>query len=106
MRTRKIVYTTTINRYEVQEGKSLEQQLRDLTSTTEHIEAKTPLIFTERKDGTRPEFNIRTDYYDIVKEKLAKANIGIAKGRIKAREEAEAAAKAEAEKAGQDKKPE
>lgn len=87
MRTRNITYRTSIERCEVKEGKSLEQQLADLTTTTETIDTKARIITTERKDGARPEFNIRADYYEIMRDKLAKVNTAIKLGRDKPKEE-------------------
>lgn len=43
--------------------------LRAIT-TSEAITATAPQVFTERKDGVRPEFDIRTDRMEVAREAM------------------------------------
>lgn len=62
------------------EAEPLEWILEKATTQKTPIEATSPQIFTERKDGVRPEYDIRTDRFEIAenamdkvtKEKIAK----------------------------------
>lgn len=45
-------------------GESIEEMLRRTTATKAPIENVAPMIYTERKDGVRPEYNIRTDRFE------------------------------------------
>lgn len=46
-------------------GESIEQKIRRLVNNKEPIGEETGLIYTERKDGVRPEYDIRTDRNEI-----------------------------------------
>lgn len=52
------------------EEEPLEITLRRATTTSEPIEATAPQIFTERKDGVRPEYDIRTDRMEVAREAM------------------------------------
>lgn len=60
--------------YEDNEGESIEQMLRRMTKEGEPIEATTKMRYFERKDGVRPEFDIRTDRFEMAREALDKVN--------------------------------
>lgn len=47
------------------EGERIEDKIRRVLSNNEPISDGAPLIFTERKDGVRPEYDIRTDRWEI-----------------------------------------
>lgn len=47
------------------EGEMLETKIERVTTLKEPITDGAPLIYTERKDGVRPEFDIRTDRFEI-----------------------------------------
>lgn len=47
------------------EGESLESKVRRVTSSGEPIEAISPMLYTERKEGVRADTNIRTDKWDV-----------------------------------------
>lgn len=53
-------------------GQSIESQLRDIMNneTTTGITETSPIIYTERKDGVLPEYNIRTDVWEIAREAM------------------------------------
>lgn len=49
---------------------SLEQELQIATTTNAPIEATSPMIYTERKDGVKPEYDIRTDRWEIAQQAM------------------------------------
>lgn len=60
---------------DIQDGKSLEKQLREATAKGEAIE--TPLknlIYTEKKDGIKPEYDHRSDRFEMALEAAEIAN--------------------------------
>lgn len=67
------------------EGETIEQKMRRAMDNKEPIKDGAPLIYTERKEGVRPEFNPRTDRFEIAvdamdkvtKSKLAKRSAKI-----------------------------
>lgn len=54
------------------EGETLEQQIERMVNNKEPIKEGTALIYTERKDGIKPEMNIRTDRWEIAIEATEK----------------------------------
>lgn len=54
------------------EGEPLEQELARITTTNQPIDASSPQMFTERKDGVMPETDIRTDRWDVAMEAMNK----------------------------------
>ena len=60
------------------QGERIEQKIERIMNNAEPLTDGAPIIFTERKDGVKPEFNIRTDRFEIAVEamdKVAKSNI-------------------------------
>lgn len=47
------------------EGERIEEKVERFVNGGEAIKDGAPLIYTERKDGVLPEYNIRTDRFDI-----------------------------------------
>lgn len=47
------------------EGESLETKVRRTVKSGAPIEAISPMVYTERKEGVRKDTNIRTDKWDI-----------------------------------------
>lgn len=47
------------------EAKPLERVLEEITTMNQPIEMDAPLIYTERKDGVRAQYDIRTDRFEI-----------------------------------------
>ena len=66
---------------EIQEGETIETKVARITQNKEPITDSAPIIFTEKKDGVLPAYNIRTDRFDIALEAMDKI------GRSKARRE-------------------
>lgn len=59
------------------EAESLEEKVRRVTASNEPVEAISPMIYTERKDGVRPEYNIRTDKWDIAQSAMDTIALGV-----------------------------
>lgn len=53
---------------ELYEGETIEQTLQRATSNGEAISGVSPMIYTDRADGVRPEYDIRTDRFDLAAE--------------------------------------
>ena len=58
-------------------GESLEDKVRRTTASKEPIEAISPMIYTERKDGVKPEYNIRTDKWDVAQQAMTTISQGV-----------------------------
>ena len=56
------------------EGESIETKVERITVNKEPIKDGAPIIFTERKDGIIPAYNIRTDRWDIAMQAMDKVN--------------------------------
>lgn len=52
--------------------KSIEEQMREATTTGTPIEATTPLLYTDRKDGVVAAYNIRTDRWELAQDAMDK----------------------------------
>ena len=59
---------------ECYEAESIEEKVRRVVNQNEPIEDGAPIIFQERGDGVKPEFNIRTDRWDIAENAMDKVN--------------------------------
>lgn len=60
------------------EGESIEYKIQRLVKNKEPLDGSVPLTYTERKDGVKPELNIRTDRWEIAADamdKVSKSNI-------------------------------
>ena len=61
-------------------GETIEEKVDRIINNKEPIKDGAPLIYTERKDGVLPDYNIRTDRFDVAidamdrvsKDKIAK----------------------------------
>ena len=47
------------------EGQSIEEKMRETTMNGQPIESAAPLLYTDKKDGVLPQYDIRTDRWDI-----------------------------------------
>lgn len=50
---------------DVYEGETIERKVARITLTKEPITDTAPTIYTEKKDGVLPAYNIRTDRFDL-----------------------------------------
>ena len=62
----------TIN--ESVEGSTIEQKIERIINNKETITDGAPIIFTERKEGVLPSYNIRTDRWEIAVEGMDKVH--------------------------------
>jgi len=80
--------TLQVNQQYVAE--TMEEKLRRLTNNNEPIDSIAQRIYTERKDGVQPEYNIRTDRWEIAAEGMdyiTKSNLAKREERIKGMEQ-------------------
>ena len=62
---RKLENNTTLIVNNSLDGESIENKVCRIVNNGEPISDGAPLIYTERKDGVKEEYNIRTDRFDI-----------------------------------------
>lgn len=56
------------------EGESIETKVARMTETSEPITDTAPIIYTRKKDGVKPEFDIRTDKWDVALNAMDSVN--------------------------------
>lgn len=56
------------------EGETLEQKVAKLLENNEPITDGAPIIYTEKKDGVLPQYDIRTDKWEIARTAMDLAN--------------------------------
>ena len=61
---------TTIELNESYEGETIEQKVRRITQNQEPITDGAPIIYTERKEGVKPEYDVRTDRFELAVEAM------------------------------------
>ena len=62
---KKINEKTSIYIQESYEGETIETKLKRILTNGEPITDGAPIVYTERKDGVKPEYDIRTDKWDL-----------------------------------------
>lgn len=55
-------------------GETIEQKVRRIINNKEPITDGAPLIYTERKDGIQPEYDVRTDRFELAVEAMDKVS--------------------------------
>lgn len=55
---------------EITEGETIEQKMERVVNNNEPIEDGAPTIYTERKDGVMPEYDIRTDKWEVAQNAM------------------------------------
>lgn len=65
-----ITCSTSIECNESLEGETIEQKVERIMSNNEAIEDIAPLIYTDRADGVQPQYDIRTDRFDLAIEAM------------------------------------
>ena len=70
-------YTGRMKSVECFEGEQIEEKVRRIVNNNEPITDGAPIIFTEKKDGVRPEYNVRTDRWDIALDAMNKIDLAI-----------------------------
>ncbi len=63
---------TSITNNEGYVGESIEQKVNRIVNNKEPITDGAPMIYTERKDGVQPSYNIRTDRFEVAVEAMDK----------------------------------
>ena len=74
-----IVPTIMSAKIKAKEGEWIEEKVRRVVENGEPIEDGAPIVYTERKDGVRPEYNIRTDRWEIAQEAMEAVREGKSK---------------------------
>lgn len=67
-------YHSKIQRKPDEQGKSIEEEIRQATASKSPIESIAPEIYTPLKDGVLPQYDIRTDRQEIALEATEKMN--------------------------------
>lgn len=57
------------------EGETIEAKVNRIVNNKEPITDGAPIIYTERKDGVLPEYDIRTDRWSIAIDAMDKVNM-------------------------------
>lgn len=71
---KKIYYKgKTIQRDECYEGEDITVKINRLLTTKEPIQDGAPLLFTEKKEGINPAYDIRTDRWELAQSTLDRA---------------------------------
>lgn len=98
MKTRK-VYISDLQGVDTYEGETIEEKVSRIVDNKEPITDGAPIVYTERKDGVIPAYDVRTDRWEIALDAMAAVNATkLAKSR-------EYLKKAEEPKKGDTKKP-
>ena len=63
---------TTIDSNDSYEAESIEEKVRRIPSNQEPITDGAPLIYTTRKDGVQPQYDVRTDRFELAVEMMDK----------------------------------
>lgn len=58
------------------EGESIEKKIERVTTEKEPITDTAPIIYTDRRDGVRPEYDIRTDRWELAIDAMDKITAG------------------------------
>lgn len=56
------------------EAECLESKIQKMNENHEAISELSPAIYTEEKDGVRPEFNVRTDKWELAQNAMDRVN--------------------------------
>lgn len=75
-------YTTEAFEIQAYEGETIEHKVQRIVLNNEPIEDGAEIIYTEKKDGVLPQYNIRTDKWEIAQgamdlaqqQRIAKSN--------------------------------
>lgn len=64
--------TTSIKRNSSYDGETIEAKINRIVNNKEPITDGAPLIYTDRKDGVQPAYDIRTDRWEIAVDAMDK----------------------------------
>lgn len=65
---------TTIKTNQSYEGEPIEAKVRRIVNNKEPIKDGAPLVYTDRKDGVLPEYDIRTDKFEVAIDAMDKVS--------------------------------
>lgn len=65
MRKIELKRSTGIAKYVVQEGETIEMKVERVMSNNEPIDDTAPIIYTDRREGVLPQYDPRTDKFDL-----------------------------------------
>ena len=74
MKTVRIKDKHNMRSVETYEGECIEKKVQRIVNENEPIEDGAPIIFQERADGVKPEFNIRTDRWEVAIDAMDKVS--------------------------------
>lgn len=63
-----------IKRVPTDVGESIEEMIRRCTESNEPIEASAPMIYTDREDEVLPQYDMRTDRFELALDAIDKYN--------------------------------
>lgn len=66
------ITTLTVNTSQV--GETIEQKIERIVNNGEPITDGAPIVYTERKEGVLPQYDIRTDRWDIAIDAMNKVS--------------------------------
>lgn len=66
------ILKTTIRRNTSYTGETIESKVKRILNNNEPIKDGAPVIYTERKDGVQPSYNIRTDRFEVAVDAMDK----------------------------------
>ena len=64
--------STSLTVRNVTEGETIEEKMRRVVNNNEPITDGAPLVYTDRKDGVLPQYDIRTDRWDVAIDAMDK----------------------------------
>ena len=82
----KIPRKTSIKVNNSYKGETIEQKINRIVNNKEPIKDGAPIVYTERKDGVKPKYDIRTDRWEIAVEGMdhvSKAHLAKREERLK-----------------------
>lgn len=77
MKTRHIPTKTSMKVNNGYKGETIEQKVRRIVNNKEPITDGAPLVYTDRKDGVQPAYDIRTDRWEIAVDAMDTVNKSI-----------------------------
>lgn len=73
MRYRRPFYSD-VQGVDLYEGEDIETKIERIIDNKEPIEQISPIIYTERKDGVLPQYDIRTDRFEVAQNAMDKVS--------------------------------
>jgi hypothetical protein len=65
---------TTLKVNQTYEGERIEEKIQRIVNNKEPITDGAPIIYTERKEGVQPQYNIRTDRWEVAIDAMDKVS--------------------------------